>query len=656
MANRIIRGWEHGSGQVRTIIRNVYPDIEGGRFAIKRVVGEAVNVWADVLADGHDIVCASLLYRYGADGSWKETRAVPIGDDRWHATFNVDRAGTWYYRFTGWTDRALYWQYGLAKKADAGLDVRVELLEGLEFIDHLEKISEEGEKAFLKQCTTAFRNAKDQSAGIALGRSPELKALFEKYPHRPFQAFSDHEYAVCVDREKAAFSTWYEFFPRSASRTKGKHGNFKDCIDLLPRIAALGFDTLYFPPIHPIGRVNRKGKNNSPVAGNGDVGSCWGIGAKEGGHKDILPELGTLDEFRDLVRAAAEFGIEIAMDYALQAAPDHPWVKENPQWFRQRQDGSIQYAENPPKKYQDIYPINFETPDWENMWEHFRDVLLFWIDQGVSIFRVDNPHTKPFGFWAWMIERVKEKHPDVLFLSEAFSRPAVMYELGRAGFTQSYTYFTWRNTKQELEDYLGELTTGPVSETFRPNFWPNTPDILPFPLQHAEESVFMIRYFLAATLSSNCGVYGPVYELMVSEPVDGKEEYLHSEKYEIGHWDWDTSNKVTDVYRKVNAARKKYRALQRTNNIEFLHISSEQMIAYLKTGDDGSKVVSVVSLDPSNRTSAILHLHPDQLGCSWEDGMAIRDVMSGRKYNWYGEAHHIELEPSAPFHLFVLER
>lgn len=642
------------SGQVRTVVRDVYPTIDSGRYAIKRVVGETVNVWADVLVDGHDIVCAAVQYRHKSERRWREASATSIGEDRWHASFHVDKLGEYVYRVAGWVDYALYWQYGLSKKADAGVNVSLEIQEGLEVLQTLLGQCTKSEAKWLEKVKGVFKNKESQAEAIQLARSEKMSSLLAKYPNRPFIAYSP-EYKITVEREKAVFSTWYEFFPRSSSPTKGTHGTFKDCINLLPRVAELGFDTLYFPPVHPIGYINRKGKNNTTTALDGDVGSCWGIGSKEGGHKDIHPKLGTLADFKRLIKEANKLGIEIAMDYALQATPDHPWVKQHPAWFKQRPDGSIQYAENPPKKYQDIYPVYFETEDWKKMWSEFKDILLFWIEQGLHVFRVDNPHTKPFGFWEWIIAEIRTQHPDIVFLSEAFSRPKVMHELAKAGFSQSYTYFTWRNTKQEIIAYMQELTQGPMSESFRPNFWPNTPDILPYALQNQSEHIYLTRYFLAATLSSNCGVYGPVYELMQNAALPGKEEYKDSEKFEVSYWNWDERNAITQLYTVVNQARKTYKALQRTNNVTFCAIENDQLLAYLKTGTDGSKILCVVNLDGQYPQAGHVQLHPDQLGKSYHDPIQVKDLITGKRYTWHGDSHFVQLYPTNPVHLFVIE-
>jgi len=641
-------------GQIRAIVRNVYPCVENGKYAIKKVQGELVNVWANVLADGHDVIQASLQYRHVSEKKWTEVSARIVSEDRWHASFSVAKLGSYYYRFTGWVDYPLYWQYGISKKADGEVDIAVELMEGNEFLNFLLKKTKADEKKYVQQCLKAFANADDRDAAIKLAKSERLRALFLRYPNQPFVELSD-SYRVQVEREKAVFSTWYEFFPRSSSAQANTHGTFSDCIKLLPRVAEFGFDTLCFPPVHPIGYTNRKGKNNTTTASADDVGSCWGIGSPEGGHKDIHPLLGTTKDFEMLIKEAKKLGIEIAMDFALQATPNHPWVQKHPDWFKQRPDSSIQFAENPTQKHQDIYAIYFETEDWEAMWVEFLNILFYWIRKGIKLFRVDNPHTKPFIFWEWIIAAVKEKYPEVLFLSEAFSRPKVMEELGKLGFSQSYTYYTWRNNKHELVEYVNELTTGIMSEIYRPVFWPNTPSVLPFALQNSSKHIYYTRYFMAATLSSNVGVYGPVYELMINEGINGKEEYLNSEKFEIGTWNWEERNSITHLYTVVNHTRKKVKALQRTNNITFLQIDNDQLLAYLKVGTDGSKVVCVVSLDGNHSQAAQLQLHPEQLGKNYHDAIELTDVLANTVYTWHGQSHFIQLHPDKPCHLFVIK-
>jgi starch synthase (maltosyl-transferring) len=477
------------------------------------------------------------------------------------------------------------------------------------------------------------------------------------YPLKEHETTIEYPYEILVERQKALFSSWYEFFPRSASLQPGKHGTFKDCQKLLPRVAAMGFDVLYFPPIHPIGKVNRKGKNNNVNAQPGEPGSPWAIGSEEGGHKSVHPELGTLEDFRTLVKEAKKMGIEIAMDIAFQCAPDHPYVKQHPNWFKVRPDGSIQYAENPPKKYQDIYPFNFESDDWKNLWDELHSIFVFWIEQGVSIFRVDNPHTKAFRFWEWVIGEVNAKYPDVIFLSEAFTRPKVMAALAKVGFQQGYTYFTWRPTKGELIEYMDQLVNGPSRNFFRPNFWPNTPDILPYHLQYAGENSFIIRYFLAATLSSNYGMYGPSYEFNENVPVEGKEEYLNSEKYEVRHYDWKRTNRMTDIISLVNRARKENEALQSTWNIRFCTIENGNIMAYVKATDDLKNIIlCVCTMDPNNTQSGYVQVPRDVLRLGDKVNLKLHDLVSHEQYTWTQDWNFVELNPhKLPFHLFKVE-
>ncbi len=547
------------------------------------------------------------------------------------------------------------WQHGTERKINDNQHVKSELLEGAEYCQAILKEVTKEEKAYLNSAIKAFQDAKLYDQAIEIALSDELHQIFKKYPTRTL-ANSSAELKVYVDRKKALFSTWYEFFPRSASETPGKHGTFKDCERLLPRVVEMGFDTLYFPPIHPIGEVNRKGKNNATKAEKGDVGSPWGIGSKHGGHKSTHPELGTIEDFKSLVKKAQSMGIEIAMDYALQAAPDHPYVKDFPQWFKWRPDGTVQYAENPPKKYQDIQPIYFESGDWKNLWKELLDVALFWIEEcGIKVYRVDNPHTKPFYFWGWLIGEIKKKHPDVLFLSEAFTRPKIMNELAKQGFSQSYTYFTWRNTKAELIEYVTELTQTEQKEFFRPNFWPNTPDILPFALQSGNESVYLQKYFLAATLSSSVGIYGPAYEFLVHQPMaKGKEEYLNSEKYEVYHWDWEAKNKLTTLITRINHIRKQQESLQQTNNIVFCKTDNEQLIAYYKFNDAKTDyTLMVCSLNAQNPLQAVVRLPLEELG---NQPVKVTDLITGNSYYWDREWNFVELNPALPFHLFKIER
>jgi starch synthase (maltosyl-transferring) len=459
-----------------------------------------------------------------------------------------------------------------------------------------------------------------------------------------------------VDREKARFSTWYEFFPRSSSQNKAQHGTFKDCERLLERVSKMGFDTLYFPPIHPIGEKNRKGKNNTTQAEPDDSGVPWAIGSKLGGHKSIHPDLGSLDDFKTLIHKAKELGIEVAIDLAFQTAPDHPYLTEHPEWFKFRPDGSIQYAENPPKKYQDIVNFNFECQAVDELWNELLSIGLYWAEQGIKVFRVDNPHTKPYRFWNWFIDNIKKEYPDTLFLSEAFSRPKVMQQLAKQGFSQSYTYFTWRVDKGELIEYINELTKSEMKEYFRPNFWVNTPDINPYHLQGANETMHIIRYVLAATLSSSTGVYGPVFEQMHNEAVIGKEEYLNSEKYEIKHWDWFVENKITHLISKINHIRKTQLSLQQTNDIEFCSIENEKLLGYLKWNQEKNNfVLVVVNLDSYYTQKGMLRLPYEALKLNAGQHFKLTDLITDDYYDWYDEWNYVELNPSLPFHIFKLE-
>lgn len=641
--------------QTRVVIENVQPQLDGGAHFIKRVTGQRVTVTADVFADGHDVMECCVRFRHETDKKWTEIRMQPLGNDEFTATFTVAKQGFYTYQVEGWVDYPLNWQHGTERKVHDNQVVKSELLEGAEYVKAIQRLASKEEKDFLKTAAAAFSDEKQYDKAIEIALSAELHDIFLKYPVRYIENRSD-EFRVYVDRKKALFSTWYEFFPRSASQYENTHGTFRDCERLLPRVASMGFDTLYFPPVHPIGEVNRKGKNNATNAQPGDVGSPWGIGSKYGGHKSIHPDLGTLADFRSLVNKAKELGIEIAMDYALQAAPDHPWVKEHKEWFKWRPDGSVQYAENPPKKYQDIQPIWFETADWQNMWNEFRDTLFFWIEEcGINVFRVDNPHTKPFFFWGWIIAEVKKKHPDVLFLSEAFTRPKIMNELAKQGFTQSYTYFTWRNTKKELQEYVTELTQTEQKEFYRPNFWPNTPDINPFALQNGNEAIHLQKYFLAGTLSSSLGIYGPVFEFMVSEPMAaGKEEYLNSEKYEIYHWDWEQQNKLTMLISKINRIRHEHASLQQTNNIVFCDTSDDHLMAYYKWDDaKADETLMVVNLDKDQPRSGSVRLPIAEMG---NRPVQVTDLISGYSYYWDKEWNYVELHPSLPFHLFKIQR
>lgn len=643
--------------QSRVIIEGIQPELEGGRHAIKAVVDQYIPVTADVLCDGHDVIAASLLYKHKSERKWNEVRMEHLENDCWGAGFTVQNQGEYHYKIQGWVDYALNWQHGTERKIADGQKVTSELLEGITYLEPLVAKTKGDEKKYLEDLIDAFGSESRYEEAIAAAVSAELHQVFFAHPEKLLLNESA-ELPVYVDRLKAQFSTWYEFFPRSAAKEPGKHGTFKDCEALLPRVAKMGFDTLYFPPVHPIGEVNRKGKNNTTTAEPDDVGSCWGIGSKDGGHTDIHPELGTEADFIQLVDKAKELGIEVAMDFALQAAPDHPWVKEHPEWFKWRPDGTVQYAENPPKKYQDILPIYFESTDWKNLWDEMLAAALYWVEKcGIRVFRVDNPHTKPFYFWGWLIAEVKKKHPDVLFLSEAFTKPKVMHQLAKQGFTQGYTYFTWRNNKQELTDYLTELTQTDQQWFFRPNFWPNTPDINPWALQGSQEAIYLQKYFLAATLSSNTGIYGPVFEYMQGAALPGKEEYLDSEKFQLRHWDWTIENKLTTLITEINGIRKQEAALQQTNNIKFLSVENDQLLAYYKYDQQGSsELLCVANLDPYYPQNGWVQLPLEELNIHPGQQLRVTDLITGSSYLWDKEWNFVELHPALPFHLFKIEK
>jgi len=642
--------------QRRVVIDFISPQINCGEFFIKRVVNEIITVNAQVLVDGHDIIAASVLYKHENDKKWKEIRMQHISNDDWQASFTVEKQGFYTYKVEGWVDYALNWQHGITRKIEDNQHVRSELLEGIEHIKSITKKVTATEKNYLDKLQDLFRDEHKYNEAITESTSEKLHKIMLKYPKR-LLANSSIDFQVYVDRLKARFSTWYEFFPRSSSEEKGVHGTFKDCERLLSRVAKMGFDTLYFPPIHPIGEVNRKGKNNTTKAVKGDVGSTWGIGSKDGGHKDIHSQLGTLEDFKSLLKKAKKIGVEIAMDYALQAAPDHPWVKDHPKWFKWRPDGTVQYAENPPKKYQDILPIYFETSDYKNLWDECLDILFYWIDCGIRVFRVDNPHTKPFYFWNWIIAQVKNKYPDVLFLAEAFTKPAIMQQLAKQGYSQSYTYFTWRNSKQELIEYIEELTQTDQREYMRPNFWPNTPDINPFHLQGANESKYIQRYVLAATLSSNIGIYGPVFEHMISDALPGKEEYLNSEKFQICHYDWFKENKLITLITKINEVRHNQEALQQTNNIKFCPIENDNLIAFYKWNDSRTnELLIIINLDPYYAQKGTVQLPLNDLKIAQGHQVQVTDLITASSYNWYNEWNYIELHPALPFHIFKINK
>ena len=650
----------HGAkSRPRVVIENVQPEIDGGRFPAKRVVGDTVVVETDIFADGHDEIGGVLLHRKGDSGPWQAVPLTPLGNDRWSASFHVPTLGRYTFTVRGWIDRFKTWRRDLRKRIQAGQDVAVELLVGLDLIRQAARRADGADAEQLRGTVQAFAETALREEQTQLLLDEDLFQLVSRHPDLSHATSYEGEPAIVVDRDKARFSTWYEMFPRSAAREPGKHGTFKDVEARLSYVASMGFDVLYLPPIHPIGTAFRKGRNNAVSAQPGDVGSPWGIGSKEGGHKSVHPQLGTLDDFKHLLNKAREYDIEVALDIALQCSPDHPYATEHPEWFRKRPDGTIQYAENPPKKYQDIYPIDFESEKWEELWDELLDVFLFWVRQGVHIFRVDNPHTKPFGFWEWAIGEIKKEHPDVLFLAEAFTRPKVMYRLAKLGFTQSYTYFAWRNTKEELTRYLKELTRPPVSDFFRPNFWPNTPDILTEHLQHGGRPAFMGRLVLAATLAASYGIYGPAFELGVNRPREpGSEEYFDSEKYEVKHWNLEDPDSLHDFIARVNGVRKSNPALHANERLRFHPVSNDQILCYSKSTPDMTNVMlMIVNLDPYHTQSGWVELPLTQLGLDENQPYQLHDLLSDARYLWHGPRNYVELNPHVvPAHVFRLRR
>ena len=642
------------NGQSRVFAAVLSPIVDGGQYSIRRVVGQWVHVDAQILCDGHDVIQGALQFKPIHETHWQEHRIWPHAEDRWSGKFKVDAQGLWEYRVAGWVDHGLTWREGLHKKVQDGQHVSTELHDGIVLLESIAKIKQ-GDKHAVSYIDHLIETIKDDHKyheAVHMALSNELQHILYTVPEKKYITHSK-TFLVYVDRKKALFSSWYEFFPRSAAQEKGVHGTFKDCERILPRIKEFGFDVLYFPPIHPIGEVNRKGKNNATTALPDDVGSPWGIGSKLGGHDAVHPDLGTLSDYKALIKKAKEMDIEIAMDFALQCAPDHPWVKEHPSWFKWRSDGTVQYAENPPKKYQDILPIYFETEDWKALWTAIRDVMIYWVKEGVTIFRVDNPHTKPFVFWEWLIAEVKKEHPDIIFLSEAFTRSALMFHLGKIGFTQSYTYFSWKNSKQELIGYMNELTSGSTAEIFRPNFWPNTPDINTFPMQNGNQTLYMIRIFLAATLTSSYGMYGPAYEMLIHEAMPGKEEYYRSEKYEIYHWDWAARNPVTMLISLLNKIRKAHPAFHETNNWVNVPVDNEYLIAYYKQNDDGSdKILCVVNLNPFEKQSGMLQAPLHRMGIHHGHPFVVHDLISTNGWTWNKEWNYVALDPGLPYHLF----
>jgi len=633
------------------VIEAVEPEVEGGRFPAKVLVGDVVTVSADIFSDGHDKIDASLFYRGPEEEGWTEVPMRPLGNDRWSASFVARRLGRYEFSIAGWKDRFGYWQYEVGKKRAAGLGLSLEIEEGRRLIR--ETISRvEGAVA---DELRALMSSESEDELLQALTSERAAALMRAHGERVNSTRLDQPRAIIAERRRAGFAAWYELFPRSQSGDAGRHGTFDDVIARLGYVRDMGFDVLYFPPIHPIGRTNRKGRNNSLTADENDPGSPYAIGSFEGGHDAIHPELGTFADFERLIRAAADYGLEIALDFAIQCSPDHPWIRNNPEWFEWRPDGSIRYAENPPKKYEDIVNVHFYGTSFPELWVALRDIVLFWAEKGIRIFRVDNPHTKPFPFWEWMIRSVQSRYPDTIFLAEAFTRPKIMKRLAKIGFTQSYSYFTWRNTKAELTEYLTELTTTGPQHYMRPNFFVNTPDINPYFLQTSGRAGFQIRAVLAGTLSPLYGIYSG-FELCEAEALPGREEYLNSEKYEIRAWDWDRPGHIREDIALINRARRDNPALWSFSNLTFLNCWNDNVIAYYKiTPEADNCVMAVVSLDPHNVQTAEVEVPLWVFGLGDHESIDADDLVSGQRFTITGKIQRLVLDPKVrPYCLFRL--
>ena len=631
----------------RIVIEGVSPELDGGRFAVKRTVGDIFTVEADIFGEGHDKLAAALLFRRQQDAAWHEAPMQLFDNDRWRGAFPVLETGRYLYSIVAWRDLFASWCDEVAKKREAGQSISLEMVEGKALVEYALAELKSAAADVRRQGAELLEDLRsgDDDSHLDLLLKDKTRQLMQRVGLRNDLSAYPKLLPLRVDRPRAVFSAWYELFPRSQAGDPHRHGTFDDVIDRLPYVSDMGFDVLYLTPIHPIGRTNRKGRNNSLVARPGDPGSPYAIGASEGGHDAINPQLGTLEDFTRLVRAAHDHGLEIALDFAVQCSPDHPWTKEHPEWFDWRPDGSLKYAENPPKKYEDIVNVHFYRQSMPSLWYALRDVMLFWVDQGVKIFRVDNPHTKPFPFWEWLISDVQERHADVIFLSEAFTRPKPMKRLAKIGFTQSYTYFTWRNTKAELTDYLLELTQSGMADYFRPNFFVNTPDINPQYLHTSGKPGFQIRLILAATLAGNYGMYSG-FELCEARALPGKEEYADSEKYEIRARDWDSEGSLRAEVSFINRLRKNHSALQQFTNLKFYNAWNDQILYFGKATPDLSDFVLIaVNLDPHNVQTAHFEVPLWEFGLTDSATIGVEDLVTGARFTWTGKVQQMVLDP-----------
>lgn len=653
------------SGDHRVIIENVEPSCDHGDFPVKSVIGDRVDVSAHAFADGHEVICAILLHRCVGEEDWKETDLEKLPNDEWRGSFYPEEIGIHEFCVAAWVDPFLTWKSGFRRKVESSQPLGAEIEMGTGWVEQLQERVDSSAREALEEMIRLLReSAVPQGEKLHLLLGEELEGIARTFPDRTRESRIE-PMEVWVERKRAAFSAWYEFFPRSFANQPGQHGSFAEAQSMLEHAARMGFQIVYLPPIHPIGHKHRKGKNNTLTAEPTDVGSPWAIGSEKGGHKDIHPSLGSIRDFQDFVWRAGELGMEVALDIAFQCSPDHPYVREHPEWFKWRPDGTVQFAENPPKKYEDIIPFDFECKNWKALWEELKSVIDHWIDCGVRVFRIDNPHTKPFEFWRWLIRGVKLAHPEVIFLSEAFTRPKLKYRLGKSGFTHGYTYFTWRNTKEEIISYMEELCSPEKSRIFWPNFWPNTPDILPQLLQYGGRAAFVQRLVLAATLSSNYGMYGPAFEQVVSAAYPGKEEYEYSEKYEIKQWDLDAPGNLCPIIRRLNHIRRDQPALQTTFNLKFVPCDNPQMIAYIKW--DSSRlnlILTVVNLDPYHEQTGWVDLPVGEFGLDETHPFLVQDLLPepngelpSTNYIWNGPRNFIKLNPNvSPAHIFRIFR
>ncbi len=639
------------------IIEAIEPCLDGGRYPVKRVTGQELGVSADVFKDGHDVLAAVLKWRAIGSTVWLETPMIQGENDRWSGVCHFTENTKYEFTIEAWGDEFNSWAQEFLKKFNAGItDLTTETEEGAALIERAaaratRKSDQDRLTAFAKEL-----RASKPSGGAEIAKSPELSGLISAYPDRSLSTEAKPYIQVVVDRPEALFAAWYEFFPRSAEG-KDRGSKFRDCLPRVDDAKAMGFDTIYFPPIHPIGFTKRKGKNNSVTSEPGDPGVPYAIGSKFGGHMAVEPELGTLEDFDWLVKEIRARGMEVALDFAINCSPDHPYVRDHPEWFFHRPDGTIKYAENPPKKYEDVYPLNFHNENWRELWEEMKLIILFWVSHDVRVFRVDNPHTKPLAFWEWLITDVRAQHPDVIFLAEAFTRPKMMKALAKAGYTQSYTYFTWRNTKAELTEYLTELCTTDMRYYFRGNFFTNTPDILPFYLQTGGRPAFLIRAFLASTLSTVYGIYSG-FELCENVAIPDREEYLNSEKYQFKERDWNAPGNIKDYLTKLNQIRGENRALQQYENIRFHTIENDQILFYSKaTAGLDNILLFLVTVDPFHSQSGVAYVPLEDFGIGENEPFQVQDLLTDEQFTWRGRRNFVILDPNTrPAHLFRIRR